>query len=127
MSFNLKTIFSVFIGICVLFADMQAQNDPKLLEIGGITIKGAETRDRNAIKSIAGFREGDKIQVPGPLVQKAVKSLLKLSLFDDVQIYRDSTVGNVVFLTINLVEKPILSRYSYKGITKSNQEVCFPN
>jgi outer membrane protein insertion porin family len=28
----------------------------------------------------------------------------------------------VVFLTINLVEKPILSRYSYKGITKSNQE-----
>lgn len=122
MSFNLKTIFSVFIGICVLFADMQAQNDPKLLEIGGITIKGAETRDRNAIKSIAGFREGDKIQVPGPLVQKAVKSLLKLSLFDDVQIYRDSTVGNVVFLTINLVEKPILSRYSYKGITKSNQE-----
>jgi outer membrane protein insertion porin family len=122
MSFNLKTILCVFIGICVLFPDLQAQNDPKLFEIGGITIKGAETRDRNAIKSIAGFREGDKIQVPGPLVQKAVKSLLKLSLFDDVQIYRDSTVGNVVFLTINLVEKPILSRYSYKGITKSNQE-----
>jgi outer membrane protein insertion porin family len=122
MSFNLKTILCVFIGICVLFSDLRAQNDPKLFEIGGITIKGAETRDRNAIKSIAGFREGDKIQVPGPLVQKAVKSLLKLSLFDDVQIYRDSTVGNVVFLTINLVEKPILSRYSYKGITKSNQE-----
>jgi outer membrane protein insertion porin family len=122
MSFNLKTILCVFIGICVLFPDLRAQNDPKLFEIGGITIKGAETRDRNAIKSIAGFREGDKIQVPGPLVQKAVKSLLKLSLFDDVQIYRDSTVGNVVFLTINLVEKPILSRYSYKGITKSNQE-----
>lgn len=122
MNFNLKTLSSVFVGICVLLSNIQAQNDPKLFEIGGITIKGAETRDRNAIKSIAGFREGDKIQVPGPLIQKAVKSLLKLSLFDDVQIYRDSTAGNVVFLTINLVEKPILSRYSYKGITKSNQE-----
>ena len=42
-------------------------------EIGGITIIGSENRDRNAIKSISGLREGGKIQIPGPAVGAAIK------------------------------------------------------
>lgn len=98
-----------------------SQDDPQLYEIGGLIIEGAESRDRNAIKSIAGLREGDKIQVPGPLIQKGIKSLLKLSLFDDVQVIQDSVKGNIIFLRMVLVEKPVLSRYSYHGIPKSTQ------
>ena len=52
---------------------------------------------RNAIKSIAGLREGSKIQIPGPSISTAVKSLLKLRLFDDVQIFADKFEGDVVF------------------------------
>lgn len=112
----------VFFVLFLSLNSLRAQNDQNAYEIGGINIKGAESRDRNAIKSIAGFREGDKIQVPGPILQKGIKSLLKLSLFDDVQVFQDSIVGNVIFLTIQLIEKPILSRYSYKGITKAKQD-----
>jgi outer membrane protein insertion porin family len=94
----------------------------KSYEIGGIEIVGAETRDRNAIKSIASLKEGGKIQIPGPAIPAAIKSLLKLRLFDDVQIYQVKTEGEIVFLKIVLVERPILSRWSYKGVKSSQQE-----
>ncbi len=96
--------------------------DKKTYEIGGITISGAETRDKNAIKSIAGLKEGAKIQIPGPLVPAAVKSLMKLRLFDDVQIIQERVENDVVFLKIVLIERPILSRWSYKGIKTSQHE-----
>lgn len=61
---------SVFVFVFLSMISLQAQNNQNTYEIGGINIKGAESRDRNAIKSIAGIREGDKIQVPGPILQK---------------------------------------------------------
>jgi outer membrane protein insertion porin family len=122
MAISGKNIFILLLLFFMFQQDVTGQDEPKLYEIGGLRVVGAESRDRNAIKSIAGFREGDKIQVPGPIIQKGVKSLLKLSLFDDVQIYQDSLKGNIVYLSIHLIEKPVLSRYSYKGIPKSNQE-----
>ena len=91
-------------------------------EIGGIQIVGAENKDRNAIKSIAALREGSKIQIPGPEIPNAIKALLRLKLFENVQIYQDSVKGEVVFLRIVLDERPILSRYSYKGVKSSQHE-----
>ncbi|MFZ1705950.1 MAG: POTRA domain-containing protein [Saprospiraceae bacterium] len=122
MNLRIGFLSMFFVFTCTSFSNLISQDTQKLYEVGGIQINGAESRDRNAIKSIAGIREGDKIQVPGPILQKGVKALLKLSLFDDVQVYQDSMVGDIVFLSITLVEKPVLSRYSYKGISKSNQE-----
>lgn len=94
----------------------------KSYEIGKITITGAETKDRNAIKSIAGLKEGKKIQIPGPDIPNAIKQLLKLKLFEDVQVYQDSIKGDVVFLRMALIERPVLSRYSYKGVKTSNHD-----
>ncbi len=116
--------------LCVVSINTQAQTDPEVLdynnknmyEIGGINIVGAENRDRNAIKSITGLKEGGKVQIPGPSIPAAIKSLLKLRLFDDVQIIQDSIKGEIVFLKIVLVERPILSRWSYKGVKNSNHD-----
>ena len=91
-------------------------------EIGGIEVKGAEQRDRNAIKSIAGLKVGQKITIPGPEISKGIKSLWKLRLFSDVQIVQTKTLGDVVFLEIQLSERPTLSRYSYKGVKKSKHD-----
>lgn len=91
-------------------------------EIGGITIEGAETRDRNAIKSIAGFIEGDKITIPGSDIPKAIKALMRLKLFEDVQIIQEGIDGNVIFLKIILVERPTLARFSYKGVKRSHHD-----
>lgn len=91
-------------------------------EIGGVNIIGAENRDRNALKSLAGLREGDKIQLPGTVIPKAIKNLWKLRLFEDVQIYAERFEGEVVFLQMILKERPVLSRYSYKGVKKSHHD-----
>ena len=123
-----KNIWLLPLLISCFVQESRAQNeiidysDKETYEIGGITIIGAENRDRNAIKSIAGLKEGMKVQVPGPEITGAVKALIKLKLFEDVQIYRDSVDGKVVFLRMVLVERPTLSRWSYKNIKTSKQE-----
>ncbi|HMQ46777.1 MAG TPA: outer membrane protein assembly factor BamA [Saprospiraceae bacterium] len=94
-------------------------DDPADYEIGGIKVIGAEFSDDNAIISIAGFKVGEKIRIPGSDIQKALKSLWKLRLFTDVQIIKEKTIGNVVFLEIIVQERPRLSKHSYQGIKKS--------
>ncbi len=96
--------------------------EKKNYEIGGVEIEGAVNRDRTAIKSITGLREGGKVQIPGPAIPAAIKALLKLKLFEDVQIYQERVEDKVVFLKIVLVERPILSKYSYKGAKTAQHE-----
>jgi outer membrane protein insertion porin family len=120
-------LLSIFLSGQILYAqdvpsDILDYREKKSYEIGGIQITGAETKDRNAIKSIAGLREGNKIQIPGPEIPTAIKALLRLKLFDNVQIYMDSVKENVAFLRIELIERPILSRYSYKGVKTSQHD-----
>lgn len=130
MKINILTYIFVLATLTLgLTPHLSAQNediinygDKNTYEIGGIEIVGAETRDRNAIKSIANLKEGGKVQIPGPTIPAAIKALLKLRLFDDVQIYQEKLEGEIVFLKIVLIERPILTRWSYKGIKSSQQD-----
>ncbi len=99
--------------------DYSIKND---YEIGSITVEGAPDRDRNAIKSIAGLKEGDKIKIPGLVIPKAIKALMRLRLFDDVQVIQNKIDGEIVHLTIVLIERPTLARYSYTGVKKSKHD-----
>lgn len=105
--------------------DYTIQNE---FEIGGITVSGNQNTDGNAIIAISGLTVGKTIKVPGDDVPKAIKSLWRLRLFTDVQITITKKIGNVVFLNIEVQERPKLSRYSYKSVKKSyhddlNEEV----
>ncbi|MCO6478495.1 MAG: outer membrane protein assembly factor BamA [Phaeodactylibacter sp.] len=94
-------------------------SEPRDYEIGGIKVIGADFSDDNAIISIAGLKVGDKIRIPGPEVQKGIKALWKLRLFTDVQIIKEKTIGDIIFLEIKVQERPRLSRHSYRGVKKS--------
>ena len=101
---------------------------PKDYEVGGIRVTGAEFSDENAIISIAGFKIGDKVRIPGGDIPRAIKNLWKLRLFTDVQIYKERSLGDIVFLEIVVQERPRLSRHSYQGVKKTfhddlNEEV----
>lgn len=91
-------------------------------EIGGVKVTGAEFSDPSAIISIAGFRVGDRIRIPGGDIPRALKSLWKLSLFTDVQIYKEKTIGDVIFLEIAVQERPRLTTHSFKGVKKSTHD-----
>ena len=87
--------------------------------IAEIQIEGAVNRDRNAIKSIAGLREGNEISIPGDDIPNAVKALLRLRLFADVKISATEIKDDLIYLKIVLVERPTLSRYSIQGEKKA--------
>ena len=92
---------------------------PKDYEIGGIKVLGANFSDDNAIIGVSGLKVGDKIRIPGPDIQKAIKALWRLRLFTDVQLIMEKTIGDVIFLELKVQERPRLSRHSYQGVKKS--------
>ncbi|MFZ2900854.1 MAG: outer membrane protein assembly factor BamA [Saprospiraceae bacterium] len=93
--------------------------EPKDYEIGGIKVTGAVYSDENALKSIAGFRVGDRIRVPGGEIPRAMKSLWNLKLFTDIQILEEKTLGDIIFLEIRVQERPRLTSHSFRNIKKS--------
>ncbi len=112
-------VFFIFSGATIAQEGTFDYSDPKDYEIGGIKVTGANFSDANALIAISGFRVGDKIRIPGSAIPRAIKSLWRLRLFTDVKIYKEKTIGEVVFLEIEVVERPQLSRHSFKGVKKT--------
>ena len=78
----LTRILTVAVFFIVLPAWMNAQetdtvsfynySDKKDFEIGGIKVTGNNFSDENAIISIAGFKIGDKVRIPGGDIPRAI-------------------------------------------------------
>lgn len=92
--------------------------NPQEFEIGPIRIEGADDYDQQAIKLIAGLRTGDKINIPGDKITKAIKNLWNEGLFNDVSIEIDREINQVVYLVIKLQLRPKLSRFKFENVTK---------
>ena len=45
-----------------------------------------------------------------------MRNLWKLRLFDDVEITQDKKIGNIIFLSIHLMERARLANWSYRGV-----------
>jgi outer membrane protein insertion porin family len=96
---------------------------PVKYEVGGITISGARFSDANAILLYSGIKVGDQLELPGDkLIQQAIKNLWKQKLFSDVAIRIGEIRGNIVFLNIIVAERPRMSRYQFKGISKADAQ-----
>jgi len=91
-------------------------------EIGGIRVTGAQYADAGALIAISGFRVGEKVRIPGGSFTKAVQSLWSLRLFTDVQIIRERTVGDKVFLEIAVKELPRYTRHTFTGVKKNQHD-----
>lgn len=96
---------------------------PGKYEVGGITVSGAKYSDANAILLYSGIKVGDELDLPGDRrIQEAIKNLWKQKLFSDVAVRIGEIRGNVVFLNIVVTERPRMSRYQFKGISKSDAQ-----
>lgn len=94
---------------------------PKKYVIGGVTVLGSENTDVNTIKLFAGFKEGDKITIPGDKITRAIQNLWDQDLFSDVKIGVAEVRGETVYLVIEIKERPTLNGHSFTGLTRSEE------
>ncbi len=95
---------------------------PREYKIADITVSGAKFLDANAILSISGLKIGDKIRIPGDGITNAVKKLWEQGLLGNIEVNILKVEGDNVYLDFYLVERPRLSRFTFKGPTKSEQD-----
>jgi outer membrane protein insertion porin family len=95
---------------------------PKEYEIGGITVSGVETLDRNVLIMLSGLSVGDKITIPGDKISKAIESLWSQGLFADIEIGASKIQGKTIFLDIYLEERSKLAKFSFRGVKKSEAD-----
>lgn len=94
-------------------------SNPQTYTIADIQVVGAEFLDKVALTSISGLKVGDKVKVPGDDIANAIKKLWKQGLIGNVEIYATKVEGSNIYLTIELKERPRLSRFTFHGISKS--------
>lgn len=94
---------------------------PKEYIIGGVTVVGAEHLDNGVLILLSGLANGDKVQVPGEKFSTAISNLWKQGLFEDIKFTGRVQEGKL-FVTINVVERPRLLKFSLKGMTKSEAD-----
>ncbi len=131
MKLPISSLLLVLFGVQLAQAQVQPDSSalpvisyetPKDYEIGGIRVTGEQFSDPQALIAISGFRVGDKIRVPGPAITKAVQALWNLRLFTDVQIIKERTAGEVIFIEIIVKERPRYTRHSYSGVKKNKHD-----
>ncbi|HZG01089.1 MAG TPA: outer membrane protein assembly factor BamA [Chitinophagales bacterium] len=117
-----------FLLVCVLvstkaFAQVTIDYaNPREYTLGGVTVNGTKFLDKDILVLLSGLKVGERVLVPGNDLTKSVQSLWKQGLFDDVNLKAIRAANDTVWLEINVVEKPRLSTYSFKGIRKGQQE-----
>ena len=97
-------------------------SQPKEYELGPIRVIGADNFDHQAIKLIAGLRQGQKIILPSNDISNAIKNLWNEEIFSNVAIYVTKEIAGVVYLTIAVEARMKLSKFSFKGIGKRDAD-----
>ncbi len=94
----------------------------KTYEIAGIEVEGADSYEDFVLIGFSGLAVGDKIEVPGDQITKAIKRFWKQGLFSDVKIKAKKIDGSKIWLIIELKQRPRISEVRYEGLKKSEKE-----
>ncbi|WP_118974218.1 BamA/OMP85 family outer membrane protein [Taibaiella koreensis] len=92
------------------------------LVIGDIKVSGAKYMDVELLKTVSGLAPGDRIKLTDdPAIAKAIRNLWNQQLFSDVSVNITKIVENKASIEIVVAERPRLSRFTFKGISKSQE------
>ena len=94
----------------------------KTYEIANIEVEGADSYEDFVLIGFSGLAVGDKIEVPGDQITKAIKRFWKQGLFSSVKIKAKKIEGTKIWLVIELAQRPRISEVRYEGLKKSERE-----
>lgn len=136
-----RTLFSLlWCGVMLLLSGaVQAQQfgadsnsvdygNPRKYTIAATEIRGVTSPnlDLNSLIVRTGLTPGLQLTVPGEDFALAIKSLWKMRLFSDVQIFIDKTLGDQIWVVVQVTELPKISMFAFTGTTKSQDEDLRP-
>ncbi len=134
---KLLTYILLLVGVLPLMAqeavaDTAVANTPtpeieytlqrKTYEIADIRVTGADNYEDFVLIGFSGLAVGDKIEVPGDEITKAIRRFWKQGLFSDIRIIADKIEGDKIWLQIALEQRPRISELTYNGVKKSELE-----
>ncbi|MDP3442424.1 MAG: POTRA domain-containing protein [Ignavibacteria bacterium] len=136
MNYHLKLLFLLLVsGLSVLVpststAQIPISSDlspfdysrPTEMEIGGVKVNGVKYLDESVLVMLSGLSVGDKIKVPGDKITESIRKLWEQGLFESITIASTNIQGNLIFLEINLKERPRISKFSFDGLRKSEAD-----
>jgi outer membrane protein insertion porin family len=93
--------------------------NPREYIIGGTTLSGTKYLDKDVIITLSKLIKGERVTLPGDATSNAIKTLWANGLFDDIEINITKIEADSVFFDIQVVERPRLSSFELKGISKS--------
>lgn len=82
----------------------------------------SEKVNKQAVMLLSGLSEGQKVKVPGDDISEAIKRLWDERVFTNVRIYHTAIEKDFIDLVIYVEEMPRLSRYSFRGIKKTEAD-----
>ena len=94
-------------------------SNPKEYIIGGCSVRGAVTLDPNIVAHISGLATGLKIKVPGDQVSRAIESIWRQQIYSNVEILVTGVKADTIYFLIQLQERAKLSKYSIRGLNKT--------
>src|SRR5205085_2952672 len=103
------------------------QKVPRKYKVANVIVTGNQYFDAALLISIANINIGDEIIIPGgDNFSKAITNLWKQNYFSNVEIYITKLEGTNISLEIAVTERPRLSSFTFKGISKSQGEDLTP-
>ena len=123
-----KRFFSIaLLALATSLAFAQVEVDytrPRKYIVGDVAVEGNTYFSSNQIVSQTGLLKGREVTIPGDDITSAIKKLTTRGFFEDVGIYVDhfSPARDSVYLTIKIMERPRVSKYTYTGIKSSEKK-----
>lgn len=118
---------TVPVSVNVALENIFNAKSPKEYVISDIKVTGTKSFDPNLIISISGIAVGDKVMIPGgDNFSKAITNLWKQNLVSNVEIYFTNLVGNKLSVEINITDRPTLSNFKFRGISKGESDDLTP-
>ncbi len=95
---------------------------PREYELGGITVTGVRFLDESVLITLTGLNVGDKYRIPGDPISNAIENLWKQGILADIKVVATKVIDNRIFLEFQLQERPRLSRFTFKGVSKGEAD-----
>ena len=118
ISLELLILLLLLLFTTITSAQETPYGNGKKYILGGIEVKGLQSYNEQTVITFTGLREGQPITVPGDQISGVIKKLWDLELFSDIKFYISNIEGETVYLELDIVERPTLSKVTIYGIKK---------